>query len=402
MVYESGNSRNPKQPKPGFFSESKGPFLAINPASMRNIPIWSLIMLFSVTLIAQPNKTIQAFRAEQVFQEGQKSYNSHDFWNAIQAFNEVERLNPTQPNLFDYRAEAYYSLNRFQEAYDDYGKALQADPNNAELYNSRGVAAAKLGKYSDATDNFYQALRIDPNHSGAQKNLDIAQTRLRESGESYVANPNNTYPVNPNSGIPGTITNTYPSSGTWTPSTPGTTYPGPANNGQTWTNGSSQPGNNGPTWNPGYNTPGTNPTRSQEPQGRPSEVTFGPDRLTVSGQSDPLIVIKQIKITPSGTQVTFEVTSAGDQPFPISLDRPGGVNALFLSDQAFTKQFRLRTIRGLRDWPTTPLTMRPGDQPVIFTAEFDRIDDNMNTFHILEGTDPRHSGWDFFQVHVID
>lgn len=346
-----------------------------------NKTLFWIACLLPVLLPAQPVRTIDRFRAEQVFRQGEQAYLNRDYWNAVQAFNEVEKLNPAQPRLYEFRAESYFNLNKFEEALADYSRALASDPVNAELFNSKGVAAARLARYDEAMDNFYQALRIDANHTGAKTNLDIAQKRRQEmGGTSYAVNP-----------VPVT-TWAQPGSTTWSP---GSGQP----SGTTGT----QPGQ-GSTWNQ-YTS--TNPAeRGQDltarPPVKPADRTYGPDKFIIGGQTDPMIVIKQVRVNPSGTQVTFEVSNASGQPFPVSLDRIGGVTALFITDKSFTRQYRLRSIRGLRDWPNTPLTMQPGDKPIVFVAEFDKIDDDITVFHVLEGTENRTHAWDFYEVRLID
>ncbi|RMG67216.1 MAG: hypothetical protein D6722_13575, partial [Bacteroidetes bacterium] len=184
----------------------------------------------------------------------------------------------------------------------------------------------------------------------------------------------------------GTNWNTNNGGSTWPP------QPNPAPNPNSGWN--PQPGN---TTNP---TPGTQPNPPET--NRPAlPRTYNRNQILIGEQSDPYLKIEQVKVTQTGTQITFSIQGVGKKPYPVTLDKAGGSNALYLTDRFFRKTYRLRNIRSLQGWPTKPYMLRPGEKK-IFVAEFEKIDDDMRFFHILEGTQERKGAWEFFDVELKD
>ncbi|MDX2285210.1 MAG: tetratricopeptide repeat protein [Bacteroidia bacterium] len=325
-------------------------------------------MLIPIWLFAQPNPTIQAFKAEKRFLEGRSLFDSRDFRGAIGVFQEVVSLNPDHEQVHEFLGEAYYELGSYQEAIDHYAIAAGQHPNNAEIRNSMGVAAAKLNLYDAAVAYFYDALQIDPGNQSARKNLEIARQRQQSP---YASNYPSTQPVRPGSGT----YDPYP----YTPS-----YP-PA----------SSPGTQQPPSRPA-SQPAVQPAKDPN-----ATYTFNDKQFRIGGrQSDPFVQIQQIKLTPAATQVTFTVEAVGSKDFKLALGRVGSSGALYLTDRFFKRTYKLRTIRNLPGWPEQPTTLRPGGR-LMFVAEFDRLDEDVTFFHLLEGQTPKSGYWNFYDVELI-
>ncbi|MEZ4825025.1 MAG: tetratricopeptide repeat protein [Bacteroidia bacterium] len=343
--------------------------------------ILTTLIAIPLCMLAQPNATIRAFKAEKKFAEGRSNYDNGDYRAAIKVFDEVADLDPDHQTVYELRGECYYKLENYEAAIEDYARAAKQHPENAELKNSMGVSAANMGNYRAAASYFYEALQIDPNHEYARRNLDIANRKLRESGDGTGSSSNYA-----NSGIRDyanpTRDNDY---GLFDRNNPQSNNPG---NWDVSGTGSPMPVDRPQT--------GTNP----EPA-KPRERTYGPSKIIVGKQTDPYVTIEQVKITQNATLVTFKVQSVGSKPFPIFLDKKGGPHALYISDRAYKHAFRLTDIRSLQGWPEKPYTLQPG-QDKYFTAEFERIDDDMIFFHILEGQSNREGAWDFYDVELKD
>lgn len=322
------------------------------------------ILLLPLVLLAQPNPTILAFKAEKLFQEGRLQFSEGNFQAALETFNEVVRLDPDHPMVYEMRAEALYQTGDYQRAIDDYVVAARQHPGNAEIRNSMGVAAANLRMYEAAEAYFYEALQIDPTHRAAKENLEKARRKQQESGgsNSWTFNENDTRPYNgttrPSSGS---------GSGSYQPYVP-PTYP---------------------TDNAGNNTPAPR-----------LEHTYPKEKVLIGKRTDRYIDIDQVKITSTGTQITFTITNISSKAYPLLLDKPTGTRALYLTDRTLQRTYRLRNIRGLTGWPNSPYMLQPGEKSKTFTAEFDRLDDDVFFFHILEGKGQTPGAWNFWDVEL--
>ncbi len=359
--------------------------------------ILSIGLVLSLSLIAQPgNGTIQAFKAEKLFGEGKALYEESDYIKAIAVFDQVAMLNPAHPQVFLYRAESFYALNDFERALDDYSRAVELQPNNAELRNSQGTAAARLGLYDAAASYFYEALKLDPNHASASENL-AKVDRLRKERDPY-ASPTPTTGegwvlenTNPNSGSdpyypPYTNTNPYGGTPTYPNTNPNNPNTNPYN-----------PPYPNPNVNPGY--PPVNPTIENNAPASRDGMTFSEKNIQIGQQNDQGLKILRVRFTESSTIVTLEITGIGDEVFPLKLAAPTSAEAFYLADQGMRHVYRLKNVSGLSGWPNRTYNLRPRESKVI-SLEFERLPDETQIFHLLEGKVDRPISWDFYEIEL--
>lgn len=345
-----------------------------NPSAIMKNSFLFIILLVPVILLAQPNPTIQAFKAEKLFEEGKSLYQTRQYQAAIDKFNQVVTLDPDHQQVYELRAESFYHSGNYDMAIEDYSIAIDQHPRNAELRNSRGVAAANMELYDAAAAYFYEALQIDPNHPGAKKNIEVAQ-RKRDEIDPYYSGTDN-------------LNNDWISDGN-----------------------SSRPGTNRPDYSrpdytrPDYNRPDyTRPDRNN-PVKKPVDITpqfpinYPKNKILVGDQADPLLVIEKIVIEKNSTFVTFSIRGTGNKNFPIQLDRKNGKNAFYITDRSFKKEYRLKNIRSLAGWPSQPYQLKPREKK-IFVVEFEPVDPEIRFFHILEGKTRREGSWDFWDVEL--
>ena len=74
--------------------------------------------------------------------------------------DEVIRLNSTDADVYHWRGEAKYYLERTVEAIDDYNKAIELKDNNMNYYKSRGYARIDIDQYDKAKDDLEKALEL--------------------------------------------------------------------------------------------------------------------------------------------------------------------------------------------------------------------------------------------------
>ena len=357
----------------------------------KRILILSLI-LAPLIMNAQPNATIRAFKAEKLFMQGLQLSQSRSFRDAIDIFNQVIELNANHPKVYEARGEAYYALKDYEKAVNDYLIAAEQNPNDAEIWNNAGVASAKLGMYRAAASYFYEAIQINPSYTMAQQNYENAQKRI-ETGDPAIASTWDPYNTSPNNPRPGT-------------SNPSSVRPIPGS-------GSSSSGTNRPRPRP-Y-TPGRDndpfvddpfvddpfvddtpvgPKRSDQ-----QEYRYTESQIEIGSRSDTYITIDQVRVTRNSTLVSFTISSLGDRTFPVKLAPRGSADAFYITSRDFKKIYPLRNIKNLPGWPNQPFSLKPGENQ-LFIAEFDRIDDEVFYFHILEGKSDREEAWNFFDVKL--
>ncbi|MFK7921118.1 MAG: tetratricopeptide repeat protein [Bacteroidia bacterium] len=356
--------------------------------------ILSIALLVPFALGAQiGNNTIEAFKAEKLFGEGKSFYEKADFTRALAVFNEVSTLNPDHPQVYLFMAESYYALKDYDKALDFYTLAVRQNPEDPELRNSQGTAAAQIELYDAAAAYFYEALKLDPDHLGAKENLALVD-QLRKKQGTYTppgqggwtledTNPQNINPANPNYG----------------------TGFNPSNQDRydNFNTGSISDANYTPT------NSGKNPFEYVEPEApnlEPEKVsrdgqTFGREDLKIGSQTDMSLKILQIQFTENATTLTVEIQSVGDEPFPINLAGVGSKEAFYLTDQSMRRAFRLKNVRGLAGWPKRPYNLQVRERKVI-ALEFERLPDDVQVFHLLEGSTNRSYSWDFYDVELIE
>ncbi|MEM6343072.1 MAG: tetratricopeptide repeat protein [Bacteroidota bacterium] len=354
--------------------------------------ILSIALLVPFTLGAQiGNNTIEAFKAEKLFGEGKSFYENADFTRALAVFAEVSRLNPEHPQVYLFMAESYYALKDYDKALDHYTLAVRQNPEDPELRNSQGTAAAQLELYDAAAAYFYEALKLDPDHLGAKENLALVD-QLRKQQGTYTPPSQGGWTIEDSQG---NTTIGQPNLG------PGFNPP-PQNNFEDFTSG------NGSLSETGNNT-GNNIFEFSEPETpnfEPEQVsrdgqTFGREDIKIGNQTDMSLRILQIQFTENATTLTLEIQSVGDEPFPINLAPANSKEAFYLTDQSMRRVFRLKNVRGLAGWPKRPYNLQVRERKVI-ALEFERLPDDIQVFHLLEGSTNRAYSWDFYDVELIE
>jgi len=73
------------------------------------------------------------------------------------------------------------SLGNYEEAIQWYDKVLGINPTDLSALNNKGVALYNLGYYEEAIQWYDKVLDIDPNDSDAKYNKNIALLSLNKS-----------------------------------------------------------------------------------------------------------------------------------------------------------------------------------------------------------------------------
>lgn len=96
---------------------------------------------------------------------------------ALAAFAQAIRLDPTFGRSYMYKGHIEFANNLFEEALSSYQKAAQYIHDDGELYQNLGAACYKLRRYEAAIAAFSDALRLQPDNAEAFLGRGLAYAR---------------------------------------------------------------------------------------------------------------------------------------------------------------------------------------------------------------------------------
>ncbi len=159
-----------------------------------------------------------------------------------------------------------------------------------------------------------------------------------------------------------------------------------------------------PTTMPWHFVPTTEPDTSvPTPVPTPFVSSFptsinGEYTLRTVSDTDRNLKITRVTIDDTQTTVHFRFYNATGEDANISVSRPSDPRAFYIASTDLSRIFPLRDIEGIAIQPQYSL-VSPGET-LEFTLIFDRIDDSMTRFHLVEGVadDPEVTEWVFQNV----
>ncbi len=90
-----------------------------------------------------------------------------EFEKAIEACNEVLKLNADLDSVYFIRGVAYSELHQYEHAIEDYNTAISLNHEYAEAYNNRGLAYSELKRYEEAIEDYNRAIELNPKYAAA-------------------------------------------------------------------------------------------------------------------------------------------------------------------------------------------------------------------------------------------
>jgi tetratricopeptide (TPR) repeat protein len=100
---------------------------------------------------------------DQWLQEAQNHLDANHYQQALEAYEQVIKLDPRRTYAYARKGQVLSALNRYQEALEAYGQALQLAPNTAFLHILRGDVLYDCGRYVEALAAIELALQLDSN-----------------------------------------------------------------------------------------------------------------------------------------------------------------------------------------------------------------------------------------------
>ena len=86
---------------------------------------------------------------------------------SIEELTKVIEQNPSDPNAYTKRGQAYQKMKQYDDAIADFDKAISLDPKNPRVYHDRGLSYYRKGEYDKAIEDFTQAIMLSPNYANA-------------------------------------------------------------------------------------------------------------------------------------------------------------------------------------------------------------------------------------------
>lgn len=106
---------------------------------------------------------------------GDKSFNSGDYWVAIENYSAAIELEEDCAVVYNNRSYAYVKLEEYDEALSDAECAVRLQPDEADYYDTLGCAYMGLKNYSKAIEAFDQAIKLNPNFAAAYYNRGLCR-----------------------------------------------------------------------------------------------------------------------------------------------------------------------------------------------------------------------------------
>jgi tetratricopeptide (TPR) repeat protein len=104
-------------------------------------------------------------------QTGTELYKQARFKEAIKAFDDAIRLDPTRAVLYLNRGAAKGANNDWDGAISDLDKAIELNPNNPQYYGTRGYEYYKKGNFAKAIQDHEKHIRMEPKNANGYYNL---------------------------------------------------------------------------------------------------------------------------------------------------------------------------------------------------------------------------------------
>jgi tetratricopeptide (TPR) repeat protein len=131
-----------------------------------------------------PNSSLAVDAYNQI---GQAHTQKNDSQNAIDAYRQAIRLDPTRSDTRVALGNVYYFESRYQEARQEYEQAVRLDPGAANRF-SLGQAYLAEGNYTEAEIQFKRVRDMAPNEPGGNYGLGqvlAAQGRHQEAIKTF-------------------------------------------------------------------------------------------------------------------------------------------------------------------------------------------------------------------------
>jgi len=124
------------------------------------------------------NQTSNLVKAQ--LEEAMRLYTSGQLEEALNAVNELIKLNSREPILFNIRGACYSVLGPTNNAIEDFKKAISLNQGYAEAHYNLGVVLQKIDQNDNAYDCYENALKLNHAYPQAHNNIGMISLKKRE------------------------------------------------------------------------------------------------------------------------------------------------------------------------------------------------------------------------------
>ncbi|MEY2857965.1 MAG: hypothetical protein RLZZ74_2277, partial [Cyanobacteriota bacterium] len=130
-------------------------------------------------------KMLQVDEAQACLAQAQKSWQSQQWQETIQACAQALALNQRLPQAHKLMGDALQRTDKAKEAIGYYREAIKLQPNFVEVYANLGTLYLQQQQYQLGINYYQQALKLDPNFTGVQKHLARANKLLQQQLQQH-------------------------------------------------------------------------------------------------------------------------------------------------------------------------------------------------------------------------
>ncbi|KAF7560087.1 hypothetical protein G7046_g4070 [Stylonectria norvegica] len=135
---------------------------------------------------------IDADKAEEAREEGNKKFKEMDFPGAVAAYSEMVKRAPDDPRGYSNRAAAFIKLFEFPSALEDCEKAIKKDPTFIRAYIRKAQAYFGMRKFSECVDVCGEAQQVDLDHNKGASAREIETQQQKAFSAMYSAREDET------------------------------------------------------------------------------------------------------------------------------------------------------------------------------------------------------------------
>ncbi len=118
------------------------------------------------------------------FQLAISSHKNKQFQKALQEYQKVLKLNPSNNQAHNNLGLVYKDMGDLDRAATEYMQLIAIEPNNAKAYHNLGTIYYLQGRFSEAVQEFRKALAIDGSKVESYVNLALAYKKQGRTGEA--------------------------------------------------------------------------------------------------------------------------------------------------------------------------------------------------------------------------
>jgi tetratricopeptide (TPR) repeat protein len=124
---------------------------------------------------------------EQWLKEGEAHSSAKRYGEALAAYEQAIRLDPTDALAYRKKGVALEYLQRYEEALAACEQAIRLDPTDVIAHHGKGVALGYLHRYEEAAAGYEQAIRLNPTYAEVYRDTGVALGYLRRYEEALAA-----------------------------------------------------------------------------------------------------------------------------------------------------------------------------------------------------------------------